>query len=134
MYVNSDFEKECFATLKNYRDTISGLTSGNLSFCVDCGEVFKNSESCKCSNDPEHNVDGLSEWLTHNLLDVEYICDSEKKYIGCNILIACGGPDVTIKTKYKEIVLIWGNVRLSLPLSGKATEEIDSLFVEYFNF
>ena len=130
MSINSDFEKECLATLKNYLDTINGLASGDLSFCVDCGEIFKTADGCDCSGDPLCCVEGLGGWASYEALDYEYIIDYSGNYRSCEVLLACGGPDVTIRTKYKEISLIWGNVRLSLPLSDEAAEEIDNYFEE----
>ena len=40
-------------------------------------------------------------------LDIEYMCDSQDNYRGAIVLVACGGPNIWIDTRWKEVRGAW---------------------------
>ena len=59
----------------------------------------------------------LIEWADENeqsafdylqdALDIQYIVDSKKEYIGARILVAFGGPNIWINTQSKQVEGYW---------------------------
>lgn len=44
----------------------------------------------------------------NNLLELRYIIDSSKNYLGSELLIAYGGPTIRVNTLYNTVVGHWG--------------------------
>jgi len=40
-------------------------------------------------------------------LDIQYIVDSKKEYLGARILVTFGGPNIWINTQYNEVEGYW---------------------------
>ena len=56
------------------------------------------------------NEDG--EYLTafdylQDALDIEYIVNSKGEYLGARVLVACGGPNIWINTRTKQVEGHW---------------------------
>ena len=50
---------------------------------------------------------GASEWM-EGVYDIRYIVDREKKYLGCELMVAGGGPTIWVNTWTKEVEGSWG--------------------------
>tara|TARA_B100000902_G_C26973661_1_gene746679 strand:- start:324 stop:632 length:309 start_codon:yes stop_codon:yes gene_type:complete len=44
----------------------------------------------------------------HDALDIQYIVDSKKEYLGARILVTFGGPNIWINTQYNKVEGYWG--------------------------
>jgi len=42
-----------------------------------------------------------------DVLDIEYITDSKKQYLGARVLVAFGGPNIWINTRTKNVEGYW---------------------------
>ena len=50
------------------------------------------------SNDShDGGISGASRWM-EGVYDVRYLVDSEKKYLGCELMVAGGGPTIWVNT------------------------------------
>ena len=48
-------------------------------------------------------------------LDLEYVRDSQGNYRGAIVLVAFGGPNIRIDTRWKEVRGAWGSDRCTVP-------------------
>lgn len=68
-----------------------------------------------------------------DVLDFEYTINSKKEYSSVKAWIGLGGPNVWIDTADSYVRLAWGSDREEYPLSYYVSDEIDSIFEEYYN-
>ena len=40
-------------------------------------------------------------------LDIEYVCNSQREYLGARVLVAFGGPNIWINTRTKQVEGYW---------------------------
>ena len=50
---------------------------------------------------------GASEWM-EGTYDIRYYVDSSKRYLGAEIMVAGGGPNIWVNTYTKEVEGYWG--------------------------
>ena len=59
------------------------------------------------------NEDGESktayDWLDERSLDIEYVVSRKGEYLGASILVAFGGPNIWINTRWKTVNGAWGS-------------------------
>lgn len=65
-------------------------------------EIAKDLQELAINNDFDEILDYFSE-----IYNINYILDSDKKYIACRVMVACGGPNIYINTYDKEVELYW---------------------------
>lgn len=67
-----------------------------------------------------------------DVLDIEYICNSNREYLGARVLVAFGGPNIWINTRTQQVEgYCWGESCI-MSYSNDAMD-IDSALNEYFN-
>lgn len=65
------------------------------------------------TNPPEPYQDENGEWrgdvyeYLENVLDIEYICNSRKEYLGARVLVAFGGPNIWVNTRTETVEGYW---------------------------
>tara|TARA_R100000789_G_C3003231_1_gene149439 strand:+ start:307 stop:657 length:351 start_codon:yes stop_codon:yes gene_type:complete len=64
-------------------------------------------------NDPEEYSECCASDYLSDALDIRYIVSSDKEYLGAEILVAFGGPNIWIKTTSNEVVGYWGHDKAS---------------------
>ena len=57
---------------------------------------------------------GASEWM-EGTYDIRYYVDSSKRYLGAEIMVAGGGPNVSVNTYTKEVEGYWGGDKVLEP-------------------
>ena len=57
---------------------------------------------------------GASEWM-EGTYDIRYYVDSSKRYLGAEIMVAGGGPNIWVNTYTKEVEGYWGGDRVTAP-------------------
>ena len=57
---------------------------------------------------------GASEWM-EGTYDIRYYVDSSKRYLGAEIMVAGGGPNIWVNTYTKEVEGYWGGDRVTEP-------------------
>ena len=66
-----------------------------------------------------------SEWM-EGVYDIRYIVDREKRYLGCELLVAGGGPTIWVNTWTKEVEGYWGGDKVLEPF-------IDNIGLDDYN-
>ena len=69
-----------------------------------------------------------------DVLDIEYIVGSDKKYRSVNVTIATGGPHIEVRTGDHEAHLWWGGKEASWGLRYDTVNEIDEIFEEMYSW
>ena len=99
----------------------------------------RKSETCEeqlrrmCKNNAEHITDsnvrrpseGASEWM-EDVYDIRYLVDREKKYLGCELMVAGGGPTIWVNTWTREVEGYWGGDKVVEPF-------IDNIGLDDYN-
>lgn len=75
------------------------------------------------------NSENYITWLNENILDIEYIVDSSKNYLGAVLLLSYGGPTIRYNTRYSSMEGYWGVDSYSIHYKS---EFIDEIFEEIF--
>ena len=60
-----------------------------------------------------------------DVLDIQYIISSDKKYLGARVLVAFGGPNIWINTQTKTVEGYWWNdtCHISYPIDSLGLDE-----------
>ena len=66
-------------------------------------------------------------------LEIEFITDARREYIGSRILVTLGGPNIWINTKKGHIEAFWGNENFYYHLDSYVINELDFILEEFFN-
>ena len=53
-----------------------------------------------------------SKWM-EDVYDIRYLVDREKRYLGCELMVAGGGPTIWVNTWTKEVEGFWGGGRVT---------------------
>jgi hypothetical protein len=95
-----------------------------------CERIVKEIES------GEYDMDELAveEWggpcaghYLSNVPDIEYTVSRRGEYLGALVLAACGGPNIYIDTREKEVRGRWGDNSVELPYINDALNLDDCL-------
>lgn len=65
-------------------------------------------------------------------LDIEYIVNGKKEYLGARVLVAFGGPNIWINTRTKQVEAYWWGDSCTMSYSGDAMG-IDEALEELWN-
>ena len=99
----------------------------------------RKSETCEeqlrrmCKNIAEDITDsnvrrpseGASEWM-EDVYDIRYLVNREKKYLGCELMVAGGGPTIWVNTWTREVEGYWGGDKVVEPF-------IDNIGLDDYN-
>ena len=69
------------------------------------GEVFDEETG-------EKRQETASDWVK-DVYDMRYIVDHQKRYLGCELMVAGGGPTIWVNLYTKEVEGYWGGDRVS---------------------
>ena len=81
-------------------------------------------------------VDGVSDiydYITENVLDVEYTLDSNKELIGVTLYVTLGGPTCWIDTRRQEVVCHWGSDSDSVCICSDVCDYINDFYRDMFD-
>lgn len=85
-------------------------------------------EEMQRREDVGENMD-LYDYIS-DVLDTEYILDSNFTLIGARLYVALGGPTIWINTRDNEVVGNWGTEKVVRWLPYEIADEINDLLVE----
>jgi len=68
-----------------------------------------------------------------DILDVKYIVDYDKKYLGAIILLTFGGPNIYLDTYHGELQLYWCTTEEKFFIDKNLLNAVDEIFEEYYN-
>lgn len=117
--------------LKRIAQELEGYTSGRMYKCPECGKDINIQDvncTCPCCEE-QFDVDEwepltISDYLA-DVLDIEYIISSQRRYTACIITLCYGGPNVYLNTRNNRLELFWGNNREELTLSDEVINAVD---------
>ena len=73
----------------------------HIAKCIESGD-WGNGESLNYDGEPVSALDYLND-----VLDINYIINSDKSYKGARVLVAFGGPNIWINTRTKQVEGHW---------------------------
>lgn len=77
-----------------------------LANCTDCGAVLGKSSFCpECEMHSPSHYSGLD--YISDVLDVNWILDSNREFKGARLLVAFGGPNIWIDTSKQTVEGHW---------------------------
>ena len=140
-----------YESCKAIADSLEQVASGDY-FLYDGGlypidtETFSEVKGCRYDeeNDMYIMADGeelfagdvypvdILEWLGDGVYDVEYTIGSEKDYRGVRLMVACGGPNIYLNTRTKDVELYWWSESARYPMSIDVVNYIDSIYEDLF--
>ena len=139
---------ENFGRCKRIADELSELAAGRLYVCPHCGGIHNPEELEKTENEDGETVytcpecgeeleEGEAEQATAadyfaEALDFDFITDANKKYKGARVLVAWGGPSISIDTERGAVVLDWWGDTARAFMSSDAVELVDEFARELF--
>jgi len=68
-----------------------------------------------------------------DVLDYDFVINSNKEYKAVRVAITLGGPNIYINTFTKKLELYWWTEQAELPIDGNLCEEIDQIFEDIYN-
>lgn len=90
-------------------------------------QLLNNCRSIK--EELESTETSIYEWL-EDALEIQYITNMKKEYIGSEILLCCGGPTIRVNTKWNQIEGFWGGDEVTISYENN---ELDEILEEYYN-
>lgn len=86
-------------------------------------------ENCVSIAKTIETVDDLYEYI-NDILEINYIVDSKKRYIGSELLACYGGPTIRINTRYNIVEGSWGGDQFTCHYTRP---DLDDLLKEYYD-
>ena len=140
-------KNESSETAKRLAIELEQYYNEELYYCPECGEAipFDNENynidtqqyfcpNCKkLVDESELQAVDLYDYLSDNVLDVEYHIDGQFNYSSVLVYIALNGHTAWIDTAKRIIEVSWGSDEGAYPISEDITDDIDSYFEELFN-
>lgn len=81
------------------------------------------------------DVSGFLEYLDHpevnNFYDINFVLNSQRELVGCQIQLAGGGPTTWADTQNGTLETTWNGGSISRDLSEEACEFINNVILEY---
>ena len=68
----------------------------------------------------------------NDMLDIDYVVDSNKQYKGARIMVTCGGPNIFIDSYRGIVELFWWTEHASAEIPADLCDEINEIFRDYF--
>lgn len=100
------------------------------------------------TNTTKENLINMSEFIENELienidngtlydyigecLDIEFISDAHREYIGGRILVTLGGPNIWINTRTRQIEAYWWADSFYLPLENELVNELNNILEELY--
>lgn len=119
---------------KRIADELEDIAAGCVYRCPECGAQIKTPgercNQCGAEVDPD-DAERVSMYdYMDDVLDIEYIIDSTREYIGARLYVALGGPTIYVDTRDQSVRLYWGGERAEWGLSCNACDALDDVLGE----
>lgn len=146
-------ENENFLTCKRIGEELEKICAGDVYKCPHCGTVFTMDEIADSEHEDEDGetvytcphceniIDEydlrdnytLLEYFGNEMLDIEFLCNSEKGYEAAKICIAYGGPAIYIDTEERAVCLYWWGKSAKYYLTSETVDAVNDYAEELFN-
>ena len=91
----------------------------SIADSIDTPEMITDEET------GEKRTETASDWM-EGVYDIRYLVDREKKYLGCELMVAVGGPTIWVNTWTNEVEGYWGGDKVLEPF-------IDNIGLDDYN-
>ena len=91
----------------------------SIADSIDTPEMITDEET------GEKRTETASDWM-EGVYDIRYLVDREKKYLGCELMVAGGGPTIWVNTWTNEVEGYWGGDKVLEPF-------IDNIGLDDYN-
>lgn len=134
--------RENWEYCKSISNELDSYVDENYSYCPYCGEKVYIPDTVgdkfKCYHcgtvDDVENYERLSLYdYMEDVLDIDFIINSQKEYLACRICVAYGGPSVYIDTDEKAVCLYWWSDSAKYYLRSDTVTAVDEWAEEYYN-
>ena len=88
------------------------------------------TERVKAIADDINNITDIYDFIANEVLDYEYIINSDKSYRGVRLFIGLGGPTIWIDTLKSSVNGTWGTDKADWGLNPDIVDSINDYFNE----
>lgn len=111
--------------VQSYAKTLADIVSGNDAF----RELAEDADTNEYDFDSEYD---RLRWYFEDCLDVEFHVDSQLRYKGATITLACGGPGIKFDTHSGEVKGCSWSDRADWSVDYDTRRAIDDYWAEMF--
>lgn len=127
---NRENQKCC----KRIADELEDIAAGYVYKCPECGAQIEapgeRCGQCGAEIDPDDAENITMYDYMDDVLDIEYIINSRREYIGARLYVTLGGPTVYVDTRDQMVRLYWGGERAERGLSCNTCDALDDVLRE----
>jgi hypothetical protein len=99
----------------------------------DYKEMQSNYENGECIEvDCQVYYPDFACWLNEQLNIESYDISGSGEYLGAEVLMCCGGPDVRLHTRYETVEGHWGGDHCEMRVHSSAIDELDEMLRELY--
>lgn len=120
------------AEIRTDDNGVAFISDGDRFFTEDGNPITVDGEEIATEDDFDALNPTLWDYLG-DVYDIDWICDSNKEYKACRLMIACGGPNVYINTWDKCVELHWWNENGKAWIPSEVCEQIDDQMREWWH-
>ena len=62
---------------------------------------------------------GILDYILDSSLEIKYTCDSDKNYLGAELTMTLGGPNIYINTEYGKVEGYWDTEKIDISYEDK---------------
>ena len=103
----------------------------NFEYCKRIAEELEQYINGELTDDETGETLSLYDYFS-DILDVEYIINSQFEFSAVKIYVTLGGPTVWIDTYYGTIELRWANEESRYFLTDDVIDAVNNYFEEYY--
>lgn len=108
------------------------MNKENFDYCKRVAEELEQYYNGEIIDEETGETLSLYDYFS-DVLDVEYIINSDLSYKAIKIYVTLGGPTVWIDTYSNSIELRWANKKATYYLTSDIIGEINNYWEEYYN-
>lgn len=103
----------------------------NREYCKRIAKEIESYVNGEITDDDGETL-SLCDWID-DVLDFEFVVDSQKNYVSAKIYVTLGGPTVWVDTVEKAVKLAWGADREEYPIAWDAVEQLNDLMIDIYS-
>ena len=104
----------------------------NFDYCKRIAEELEQHFNGEITDEETGETLSLYDYFS-DVLDVEYLINSDLSYRAVKVYVTLGGPNVWIDTYNGSIELRWANEESRYFLTSDIIDEIDYIWEDYYN-
>ena len=115
--------------VRKIADDLEAIAEGRAYIDSDSLDMVIVEDAADVPDDAE--LAGMWEYFD-DMLDIDFILDSEFEFKAARICVAWGGPSVYVDTYAHEVALYWWNEYARADLAGYVCDAVDEFAAELF--